>query len=106
MGLCLAHLVRSPRSVPRRFPAGRAARFSTLSEKPFALKAAPLALTDEQLTQVMRHAAVLHPQLRRVFVEHLAYELRGRTIGDWRRVPGLRQGAEGVRHVRSARVGV
>src|SRR5262245_32399373 len=30
----------------------------------------------------MRHAAVLHPQMRRVFVEHLAYELRGRTIGD------------------------
>ena len=42
----------------------------------------PIALTDDQLTQVMRHAAVLHPQMRRVFVEHLAYELRGRTIGD------------------------
>jgi hypothetical protein len=43
---------------------------------------APLALTDDQLDQVMRHAAVLHPQLRRVFVEHVAYALRGKTIGD------------------------
>ena len=31
----------------------------------------PLALTDEQLTQVMRHAAVLHPGLRRAFVERV-----------------------------------
>ena len=43
---------------------------------------APLALTDEQLDQIMRHAAVLHPLLRRVFVEHVAYELRGMVIGD------------------------
>ena len=26
--------------------------------------------------------AVLHPQLRRVFVEHVAFELRGKIIGD------------------------
>jgi len=43
---------------------------------------APLALTDDPLDQIMRHAAVLHPQLRRVFVEHGAYELRGMVIGD------------------------
>jgi hypothetical protein len=43
---------------------------------------APLALTDDQLDQIMRHAAVLHPQMRRVFVEHVAYELRGQVIGD------------------------
>jgi hypothetical protein len=43
---------------------------------------APLALTDDQLDQIMRHAAVLHPQLRRVFVAHVAYELRGKVIGD------------------------
>jgi hypothetical protein len=42
----------------------------------------PLALTDEQLTQVMRHAAVLHPRLRRAFVERVAFELRGGIIGD------------------------
>jgi hypothetical protein len=30
----------------------------------------------------MRHATVLHPQLRRVFVERVVYELRGQTIGD------------------------
>lgn len=48
---------------------------------------APLALTDDQLHQIMRHAAVLHPQMRRVFIEHVAYELRGQPIGDgevWR----------------------
>ena len=43
---------------------------------------APLALTDDQLDQIMRHATVLHPQLRRVFVERVVYELRGQTIGD------------------------
>jgi hypothetical protein len=42
----------------------------------------PLALTDEQLDQVMRHAGVLHPGLRRAFVERVAYELRGQVIGD------------------------
>ena len=30
----------------------------------------------------MRHAAVLHPHLRRIFVEHVAYELRGQVVGD------------------------
>ena len=47
----------------------------------------PLALTDEQLDQVMRCAAPLHPQMRRVFVEHVAYALRGKIVGDgevWR----------------------
>jgi hypothetical protein len=43
---------------------------------------APLALTDDQLTQVMRHAAVLHPQLRHAFVSRVAFELRGLVIGD------------------------
>jgi hypothetical protein len=47
-----------------------------------ASTAAPLALTDDQLTQVMRHAGVLHPGLRRAFVERVAHELRGKTIGD------------------------
>jgi hypothetical protein len=42
----------------------------------------PLALTDEQLDQIMRCAAPLHPRVRRVFVEHVAYALRGKTIGD------------------------
>jgi len=42
----------------------------------------PLALTDDQLDQIMRHAAVLHPHLRRIFVEHVAYELRGQVVGD------------------------
>jgi hypothetical protein len=66
----------------RAFVRGARPGFVHFPKQPFTLKAAPLALTDEQLTQVMRHAAVLHPQLRRVFVEHVAYELRGRTIGD------------------------
>jgi len=52
------------------------------STKTQAADQAPLALTDEQLDQIMRHAAVLHPHLRRVFVEHVAYELRGQPIGD------------------------
>jgi hypothetical protein len=43
---------------------------------------APLALTDEQLDQIVRCAAPLHPELRRLFVEHVAYALRGKTIGD------------------------
>jgi hypothetical protein len=43
---------------------------------------APLALTDDQLDQIVRCAAPLHPELRRVFVEHVAYALRGKTIGD------------------------
>jgi len=43
---------------------------------------APLALTGDQLDQIMRHATVLRPQLRRVFVERVVYELRGQTIGD------------------------
>jgi hypothetical protein len=46
------------------------------------LPARPLALTDDQLTQVMRHAGVLHRGLRRAFVERVAYELRGQVIGD------------------------
>jgi hypothetical protein len=47
----------------------------------------PLALTDDQLDQIMRCAARLHPEMRRLFVEHVVYALRGRTIGDgevWR----------------------
>ena len=47
----------------------------------------PLALSDSQLDQIMRCAAPLHPQMRRVFVEHVAYALRGKTVGDgevWR----------------------
>jgi hypothetical protein len=46
-----------------------------------------LALTDEQLDQIMRCAAPLHPRIRRVFVELVAYALRGKVIGDgevWR----------------------
>jgi hypothetical protein len=43
---------------------------------------APLALTDYQLDQIVRCAAPLHPELRHVFVEHVAYALRGKTIGD------------------------
>jgi hypothetical protein len=43
---------------------------------------APLALTDDQLTQIMRHAGVLHRGLRRAFVERVAYELRGQVVGD------------------------
>ena len=42
----------------------------------------PLALTDYQLDQIVRCAAPLHPELRRLFVEHVAYVLRGKTIGD------------------------
>jgi hypothetical protein len=43
---------------------------------------APLALSDDQLDQIVRCAAPLHPELRRLFVEHVAYALRGKTIGD------------------------
>jgi hypothetical protein len=46
------------------------------------LPSRPLALTDAQLDQIVRCAAPLHPELRRVFVEHVAYALRGKTIGD------------------------
>jgi hypothetical protein len=42
----------------------------------------PLALTDYQLDQIVRCAAPLHLELRRVFVEHVAYALHGKTIGD------------------------
>jgi hypothetical protein len=42
----------------------------------------PLALTDDQLTQIMRHAGVLHRGLRRAFVERVAYELRNQVVGD------------------------
>ena len=42
----------------------------------------PIALTDNQLDQIMQSAAVLHPQMRRVFVEHVAFALRGKVIGD------------------------
>jgi hypothetical protein len=44
-------------------------------------------LTDDQLDQVMRCAAPLHPRVRRLFVEHVALALRGKIIGDgevWR----------------------
>jgi hypothetical protein len=47
----------------------------------------PLALTDDQLDQIMRCAAPLHPRVRRLFVEHVAVALRGKIIGDgevWR----------------------
>jgi hypothetical protein len=47
----------------------------------------PLKLTDFQLDQIFRCAAPLHPEMRHVFVEHVAYALRGKTIGDgevWR----------------------
>jgi hypothetical protein len=47
----------------------------------------PLALTDEQLDQIMRCAAPLHPEMRGLFVEHVAFALRGKIIGDgevWR----------------------
>jgi hypothetical protein len=42
----------------------------------------PLALTDSQLDQVMRCAAPLHPRVRRLFIEHVAVRLRGKTLGD------------------------
>lgn len=42
----------------------------------------PLALTDNQLDQIMRCAAPLHPRVRRLFVEHVAVRLRGKTLGD------------------------
>ena len=47
----------------------------------------PLALTDDQLDQIMRCAAPLHPRVRRLFVEHVVVALRGKIIGDgevWR----------------------
>jgi hypothetical protein len=47
-----------------------------------ATKATPLALSDEQLDQIMRTSAVLHPALRPTFVEHVAHRLQGKTIGD------------------------
>jgi hypothetical protein len=46
-----------------------------------------LVLTDEQLDQIMRCSAPLHPRIRRVFVELVACALRGKVIGDgevWR----------------------
>jgi hypothetical protein len=49
---------------------------SSVSDQP------PLALSDDQLTQIMRCAAVLHPRMRRLFVEHVAYRLRDKVIGD------------------------
>jgi hypothetical protein len=42
----------------------------------------PLALTDDQLDTIMKHAMPLHPRLRRAFVEHVAVALRGVEIGD------------------------
>jgi hypothetical protein len=42
----------------------------------------PLALSDEQLDQIMKCAAPLHPRVRRLFVEHVAARLRGKDIGD------------------------
>ena len=43
-----------------------------------------LSLTDEQLDQIMRCSAPLHPRIRRVFVELVTYALRGKVIGDRR----------------------
>jgi hypothetical protein len=43
----------------------------------------PIALTDEQLAQVMQTAKVLHPADRSIFLERLAERLRGvEVIGD------------------------
>jgi hypothetical protein len=43
----------------------------------------PIALTDEQLGQVMRAAEVLHPVDRGPFLERLAERLRGiEVLGD------------------------
>jgi len=42
----------------------------------------PIALTDAQLHAIMTYAAVLHPSLRRAYVERVAYELRNQVIGD------------------------
>jgi hypothetical protein len=57
---------------------------STTTQAPAeATPQAPLALTDDQLDQITRCAAPLHPELRRLFVEHVvAYALRGKAIGD------------------------
>src|SRR5262245_38449825 len=46
------------------------------------LPSRPLALTDDQLDQIIRCAAPLHPRMRRAFVERVAYALRGKTMGD------------------------
>jgi hypothetical protein len=43
---------------------------------------APLALSDQQLDTVMRHAAPLHPRVRIAFIEAVANALRGQMIGD------------------------
>jgi hypothetical protein len=45
-------------------------------------KGSPLALTDNQLDTIMKHAMPLHPRLRRAFIEHVAVALRGQEIGD------------------------
>jgi hypothetical protein len=42
----------------------------------------PLQLTDAQLDQIMKCAAPRHPEIRRVFVEHVAHALAGKIIGD------------------------
>jgi hypothetical protein len=42
----------------------------------------PLAFTDAQLDTIMRHAAPLHPRVRRAFVEAVANALRGKVLGD------------------------
>jgi hypothetical protein len=57
----------------------------------------PLALTDSQLDQIMRCAAPLHPRVRRLFVEHVAYALCGkgqktaRINGGWRSLVAPKQ---------------
>ena len=54
----------------------------TMTEASADRESTPLALTDNQLDQIMRHAAVLHPGLRRAYVERVAYELRNQEIDD------------------------
>jgi hypothetical protein len=42
----------------------------------------PIALTDEQLTAIMRACAPLRPDARGAFLEAVAAALQGREIGD------------------------
>jgi hypothetical protein len=47
----------------------------------------PLALTDSQLDQIIRCSQPLEPQMRAVFIERVAAELRNKVVGDgevWR----------------------
>jgi hypothetical protein len=63
----------------RRFPATRSLGAFHVNTTDTSL---PLALTDDQLDQIMRCAAPLDPQMRSIFVEHVARALHGKTIGD------------------------